>query len=366
MRPTGWETSGVEQPLSLSGFEATALSQEKEYFCHREKFLNHLALGIQSMTEGHQVPQVLSLGELLVEIMRPSVDQPLDEPGQFVGPFPSGAPAIFIDAVARLGVSCGFIGAVGDDAFGKCVLRRLKNDGVDVRHVRVVSHRTTGIAFVSYRSDGSRQFLFHLPQSAASLLTREDVCEDYLRGVKAVHITGSTLGIGEGVRSACYRAVRFCKQYGGMVSFDPNIRPEILGVEAVRNLCEPILQACDVLLPSGQEATMLTGDADEVTACRNLVARGIPVVVLKRGAKGCMVFTDQNEIEIPAYTVTEVDPTGAGDAFAGGFVVALLRGMSVVEAARFASAIGALAVTKQGPMEGLPTLPEVEAFLSTT
>ncbi|GIV16627.1 MAG: carbohydrate kinase [Armatimonadota bacterium] len=311
------------------------------------------------------MPHVLSLGELLVEVMRPAVDQPLDEPGQFVGPFPSGAPAIFIDAVARLGVSCGFIGVVGDDPFGKCVLRRLKGDGVDTRHIRVVSHRTTGIAFVSYRSDGSRQFLFHLPQSAAALLSPEDVREDYLHDVRALHITGSALSISESAREACYRAIRLCKQRGALVSFDPNIRPELLGLEVVRMLCEPVLQSCDVLLPSGAEATMLTGDADEETACRNLVARGVPIVVLKRGAKGCVVFTDQHRVEIPAYPVTEVDPTGAGDAFAGGFVVAMLRGMSVTEAARFASAIGALAVTQQGPMEGLPTLEQMESFLSS-
>lgn len=311
------------------------------------------------------MPQVLSLGELLVEVMRPAVDQPLDEPGQFVGPFPSGAPAIFIDAVARLGMSCGFIGVVGDDPFGRCVLRRLKADGVDTRHVRVVLHRITGIAFVSYRSDGSRQFLFHLPQSAAALLSPEDVREDYLHDVRALHITGSALSISESAREACYRAVRLCKQHGALVSFDPNIRPELLGVDVVRMLCEPVLQSCDILLPSGAEATMLTGDADEETACCNLVAKGVPIVVLKRGAKGCVVFTDQHRVEIPAYPVTEVDPTGAGDAFAGGFVVAMLRGMSVTEAARFASAIGALAVTRQGPMEGLPTLAQVETFLSS-
>jgi len=311
------------------------------------------------------MPQVLSLGELLVEVMRPAVDQPLDEPGQFVGPYPSGAPAIFIDAVARLGVSCGFLGVVGDDAFGRCILRRLRADGVDVRHIRTVTHRTTGIAFVSYRSDGSRQFLFHLPQSAAALLSPEDVRDDYLDGVKALHVTGSALSISDCAREACHRAVNLAKQHGAIVSFDPNIRPELLGVEAVRELCEPVLQASDVLLPSGGEATMLTGDADEEKACRHLVERGIPIVVLKRGVQGCVVFTDNEQVHVPAFPVTEVDPTGAGDAFAGGFVVAMLRGMSVVEAARFASAIGALAVTRQGPMEGLPILAEVEAFLSS-
>ncbi len=312
------------------------------------------------------MPHVLSLGELLVEIMRPGVDQPLDRQGTFLGPFPSGAPAIFIDAVARLGVSCGFIGVVGDDPFGRCVLNRLARDGVDVRSVRVVSHRTTGIAFVAYRSDGSRQFLFHLPQSAAALLSPEDVREEYLAEVRALHITGSALAVSESCREACYRAVRLCKRHGGMVSFDPNVRPELLGIDAVRDLCEPVLASCDVLLPSGSEATMLTGDTDELVACRNLVNRGIPIVVLKRGARGCVVFTDNGgALEIPAFPATEIDPTGAGDAFAGGFIVALLRGMSALEAARFASAIGALAVTKQGPMEGLPTLAEVEAFLAT-
>lgn len=310
------------------------------------------------------MPQVLSLGELLVEVMRPAVDQPLDEPGQFVGPFPSGAPAIFIDAVARLGISCAFIGVIGDDPFGRCVLRRLKGDGVDVRHIRTVTHRTTGIAFVSYRSDGSRQFLFHLPQSAAALLNPEDVREDHLHGTRALHVTGSALSISDSAREACYRAVHLAKQHGAIVSFDPNIRPELQGVDAVREMCEPVLQACDVLLPSGGEAMMLTGDTDEEKACRHLVERGIPIVVLKRGARGCVVFTDHEQMAIPAFPVTEVDPTGAGDAFAGGFVVAMLRGMSVTEAARFASAIGALSVTRQGPMEGLPTLAEVEAFLS--
>lgn len=309
--------------------------------------------------------QVLSLGELLVEVMRPAFDLSLDEPGPFLGPFPSGAPAIFIDAVARLGISCGIIGVVGDDPFGKCVLRRLRQDGVDVHSVRVVSHRTTGIAFVSYRSDGSRQFVFHLPLSAAALLSPEDVHESYMEGVRALHITGSTLSFSDTAREACSKAIRLAKQRGAIVSFDPNIRPELLGIETVRSFCEPILQVCDLLLPSGQEATMLTGDINEENACWSLVSRGIPIVLLKRGAKGCVVFTADGSKEIPSYSVTEVDPTGAGDAFAAGFVVAMLRGMSVYEAARFANAIGALAVTKQGPMEGLPTLADVQTLVSS-
>ena len=220
-------------------------------------------------------PQVIALGELLVEVMRTDVDQPLSQPGEFVGPFPSGAPAIFIDAVARLGASAGFIGVIGGggdadgsgdasaDDFGQCVLSRLRDDGVDTTHVRIAPGYTTGIAFVAYRSDGSRNFLFHLPQAAASLLNPEDVDVNYVAGAEFLHVTGSALSIGESARQACYKAIRACKAAGGRVSFDPNIRPELLGVDRVREICQPLLDQCDLLLPSGLEATMLTGHADQ-------------------------------------------------------------------------------------------------------
>jgi len=76
------------------------------------------------------------LGELLVEIMRDRVDVPFDVPDIFVGPFPSGAPAIFADCLARLGEEVFFVGAVGEDDFGKMILRRLKEDGVDIGGLR--------------------------------------------------------------------------------------------------------------------------------------------------------------------------------------------------------------------------------------
>jgi len=115
-------------------------------------------------------PRVVSLGELLVEVMRKGVDQPLNLPGEFVGPFPSGAPAIFAAAVARLGVPSGCIGVVGADDFGECVLDRLRSEGVDVSRVRVAQHHPTGIAFVAYEGDGSRRFL---PAAAAEILADE-------------------------------------------------------------------------------------------------------------------------------------------------------------------------------------------------
>jgi sugar/nucleoside kinase (ribokinase family) len=299
-------------------------------------------------------PQVIALGELLVEVMRRQVDQPLSQPGEFVGPFPSGAPAIFIDAVARLGIPAGFIGVTGQDAFGTCVLDRLVGDGVDTTWVRTVPGYTTGIAFVAYRGDGGRNFVFHLPQAAAALLDPSDVQEAYVSQASFVHITGSALSISSSACQACYKAVRVCKAAGGQVSFDPNIRPELLGIDQVKAICEPVLEHCDLLLPSGSEAAMLTGETDERAACQALVARGIPIVALKRGKGGSTVFTAHQVIDAPPLEVDEIDPTGAGDCYGAAFVVGLLEGWELERVARFANVVGALAVTKKGPMEGIP------------
>jgi sugar/nucleoside kinase (ribokinase family) len=304
-------------------------------------------------------PKILTLGDLLVEVMRKELDQPLSRAADFVGPFPSGASAIFIDAAARLGGSTGYIGVAGLDDFGECVVGRLREDGVDTSHIRYAPGYTTGTAFVAYRSDGSRKFVYHLSQSAAAQLKPDDIDPDYVRGAAFVHITGSALSMNESVRQACYKAVKVVKDAGGRVSFDPNIRPELLGIDRVRGIVGPVMEACDLLLPSGAEATMLTGDADEETACRNLLASGVPIVALKRGVQGSKVFTAAQTIEVPSLTVTQIDPTGAGDCYGGAFVVGLLEGWDLPRVARFANIVGALSVTRKGPMEGAPFRPEV-------
>lgn len=95
--------------------------------------------------------EIWTMGEMIVEIMREKENEPLDKAGVFRGPYPSGAPAIFIDTVARLGHKGGIIGGVGKDDFGKCLLDRLKSDGVDVSHVIENPKKATGCAIVTDR-----------------------------------------------------------------------------------------------------------------------------------------------------------------------------------------------------------------------
>jgi len=307
--------------------------------------------------------EILAIGEALVEIMRTRVDDPLDRACEFLGPFPSGAPAIFADQAARLGHKVGFIGAVGDDDFGTCQLDRLSRDGLDVSHCPRLPDRATGVAFVTYFSDGSRRFLYHISHAAAGQMPAIDA--EYVKQAEFLHICGSSLSVSERMRDACYQACEIVKAAGGKISFDPNLRPELLGgEEALRRICSPVLDLAYVVLPSGSEAELLTGVAGADQACRALLERGPSVVALKRGAQGCRVFTEEAVVDVPAYRVTAVDPTGAGDCFDAGFVVGLLEGLTMERVGRLANACGALGATVKGPMEGAFTREIVERFMS--
>jgi tagatose kinase len=305
--------------------------------------------------------EILSIGNMLVEIMRTGLDMPLDQPGAFVGPYPSGDTPIYTDTAARLGHRAGFIGVIGADDFGKCMIERFQRDGVDISGVHMLPGYTTGVAFVAYFSGGSRKFIYHWRHAAAGQLAPEHVQPACFQDCRWLHLTGCNIAVSESAREACFKAMHMVPA-GAKISFDANIRPEILTVDQIRQLVQPVLDRADVILPSLTEAAMLTGLSSDDEGCRFWAAQG-KTVVLKMGADGCCIYQGDDSINVPGFKVNEVDPTGAGDSFCAAFTVAMLEGMDLQKAGRFANAVGALAVTKQGPMEGAPTRQEVEDFL---
>jgi len=302
-------------------------------------------------------PEIIAIGELLVEIMRSEVDIAHGEIGEtYKGPYPSGAPAIFIDSAARMAqpfdISTGYIGVIGNDEFGTCIKEKLMNDGVDVSQIRIDKTNTTGIAFNQYNSDGSRKFIF--APGAAGETSPEDVNPDYFKNIKCLHIMGSALSISENSRKACYKAIEIAKEKNPdtIVSFDPNLRPEMLDIETILEISKPVLDQTTILLPSGEEAEMLARVEGENTACVNLLEQGPELVILKRGSDGCTIFTsdDKEGIKVSAYDAEEIDPTGAGDSFGGAFLVGYLESWDLKKIGAFANAVGALKVETFGPM----------------
>jgi sugar/nucleoside kinase (ribokinase family) len=294
---------------------------------------------------------IWTMGELLAEIMRPKAGMSLQEPGVFLGPYPSGAPGIFIDTVARLGHSAAIASGVGEDDFGKAILERLRRDRVSVELVESFPNKSTGVAFVTYFRDGTRRFLFHWDGTPAVLARAPG--PDRIRGARYFHIMGCSLMANEAFRREVFTAVERFAEAGARISFDPNIRFELLAGRAVEDIAGPVLRRCSILFPGEKEAQILGGTEATKDAVEALFRRyPLEVLVLKRGSRGCTVFSGGRALEVPAYRIREVDPTGSGDCFDAGFLCGLLEGRTLMDCARLAAAVGALNAQAFGPMEG--------------
>jgi len=294
---------------------------------------------------------IWTMGEMLVEIMRPRPEMPFHKTGEFIGPFPSGAPVIFADTVARLGHSAGIIGGVGKDGFGQKILQRLKHDGVNCDSVLVSPKSSTAVAFVTYFKDGSRQYIFHI--NGTSAVKIKVLEKKIIPRADFFHIMGCSLMVNSNFRKIIIKTARVFLEKGAQVTFDPNIRVELLKDKNVEEIVKPVMEYCSILFPGVVELKLLTGEDSIESAIQKLFQNNImKLIILKRGKMGCSVFSRDERIDIPAFIIKEVDPTGAGDCFDAGFLCGLSEGKSIYECGRIASAVGALNAAKFGPMEG--------------
>jgi sugar/nucleoside kinase (ribokinase family) len=171
------------------------------------------------------------------------------------------------------------------------------------------------------------------------------------------------MSINEQSAKACLKAIDLVKHSGGKVSFDPNFRPELISAKEVRERFHPLITRSSIVFPTHEEVAVLTGEDNLREACKKLLDMGPEIVAVKQAKEGSTVFTADEEFHALAFTVEEIDPTGAGDCYCAGFLAGVLKGMDLQGTARFANAVGALAVTKKGPMEGAPTLQQVHELL---
>ena len=296
--------------------------------------------------------EIWTMGELLCEVMRPQQDMPLNQTGVFYGPFPSGAPAIFIDTVARLGHTAGIVGGIGKDDFGKCLLERLEHDGVDCSQIVEYDDGTTGVAFVTYFEDGSRRFLYHFADTPATRPKAPDVGK-LGNDVKYFHIMGCSLMAKKDFGQEILRLMRELAKNNIKVSFDPNIRLELLKDETVYKQIEEVLQVCSVFFPGVEELLNISGKETIDAAIEHCFKNpAMEIIALKDGSNGCTIYTRDESISLGVYPVDVKDPTGAGDCFDGAFLCGLLEKKTLKEAAELATAVASLNTAAFGPMEG--------------
>lgn len=263
-----------------------------------------------------------------------------------------GAESNVAIALSRLEVSAGWVGLLGDDEPGQFVLDRIRAEGVDTSLVRRLPDRPTGLYLRDQIGTAVRVY-YYRRGSAASEMAPGAFDPEHLQGASLLHLTGITLALWA-AREARKRRVR--------VSFDVNYRSRLCATEQARALAEEILPDVDLLFVGDDEARALWG-GDDKDSLRELAARGPAELVLKRGRKGAVALIEERPLSQPAFSVQEVDPIGAGDAFAAGYLAAHLWGLDPEERLRVANAMGAMSVTTLGDYEGLPDRKELWNFI---
>ena len=272
-----------------------------------------------------------------------------------------GAESNLAIALSRLGLSTGWAGYLGDDEPGQLVLDGIRAEGVDTSQVRRIEGRPTGL-YLREQVGADVRVYYYRQGSAASTMQRDAFDPDYLGGAKFVHLTGITPALSDDCRAFVLWAAREARAAGARVSFDLNYRSKLWGTKQAREFAEEILPHVYLLLAGDEEARALW-DRDDEALVLDLAGLGPEEVVLKTGSAGSLALVDGEILEHPAFRVSEVDPVGAGDAFAAGYLAGHLWGLPPEERLRVANAMGALSVATLGDYEGLPDNDELRAFL---
>ena len=301
---------------------------------------------------------VLSLGEMMVMLVATEAG-PLRGIEMF-RKHVAGSEANVAIGLARLGHQAGWISRLGEDEFGAYIRNFLRGEGVDVSNVIFDSVHPTGIAFKERRELGARRVLYYRRGSAASHLTPDDLQPSAFKGIRYFQVSGINSALSSSCHETVLAAIDLAHQAGALVSFDPNVRLRLWDAETCRRTLRSLIPHCDIVLPGSDEAELLTGESDPLTAAKALRLLGPRLAIVKLGAQGSMALDDSGVVQAPALKLERiVDPVGAGDGFAAGFLSGQLRGWTTAESLRLGNVVGACAMSVSGDVEGLPTWEEV-------
>jgi sugar/nucleoside kinase (ribokinase family) len=262
-------------------------------------------------------------------------------------------------ALSKLEVSTGLMGKVGTDGFGDFFVNYMKDSGLDTRGIKRTSSVNTSATMVMVSADGERTFFHYLGANAE--LCYDDVNFDIVRETKILHIAGAFL-MPKFDGEATAKVLRQAREWDIITSLDTawDSRGNWMSV------LEPCLQHLDIFMPSIEEARMITRKETPSEIAEYLLSYGIGTVALKMGGEGSYIRTRDWDMSVPSYKVKTVDATGAGDAFAAGFLAGVSRGWDHGEAAKLANAMGACCVTAMGATTGVRNMKETLAFMRDT
>ncbi len=263
--------------------------------------------------------------------------------------FPGGKGANQAVAAARMGGEVTMVGRVGNDDFGNTLIHGLLENKVKTTRVTKDSSAPSGIAMIAVAADGENMIV------VASGANMQVSIEDINKARELMREADLLLLQLETPVEVVSAAVELAKVYDV---------PVVLNPAPAQPLSESLLAKIDVITPNENELAVLSGEANLADGIQKLLGWGVKNLVVTLGANGTRVVSEGIDQHLPAYKVTAVDTTAAGDAFNGALAVALAEGKTLHAAVNDGMAAGALAATKRGAQPSLPTREAVIDFLA--
>ena len=256
---------------------------------------------------------------------------------------PGGAPANLAVAASRLGADVKMTATVGKDHFGDLMIRKLKKESIDISSVRKIDKNTT-LGFVSLRENGEPEFSFY--RGADQKISSEQIEDDQ----EVLHIGSLPLTDDESAENI----IQTVEKTDAKVSFDPNLRSELVNKDYFRTL-EQIIEYTDILFAAEEEIKELGGTEQ--------ILQQVDEIVISKGGEGAEVITEKQNYSAEPPEVEVVDTTGAGDALAGAYLA--FRDEGVGRALEKAVHSASLSIREKGAMAALPKRQDLKNSLQS-
>jgi fructokinase len=321
------------------------------------------------------VGKLFAIGEVLIDFVPLQKGVALKDVISFERA-PGGAPANVAAAVAKFGEQSTMITKLGSDAFGDFLIEQLKQAGVNTDKILRTKEANTGLAFVSLKENGERDFSFYRNPSADLLLQENEIDPLWFSSGDILHFCSVDL-VESPMKTAHKKAIQAVIEKKGLISFDPNVRlPLWESPEACRKAIHEYLPFSHIVKISDEELEFITGKNNVAEGIQSLFTGNVKVVVYTKGPEGAEIYLTGNKFDSRGLSVDVQDTTGAGDAFIGGLLFKLLEfkadpdnlenviSKNHHEILAFANASGALTTTGKGAISALPTKEKVRQLLT--
>ncbi len=325
---------------------------------------------------------VITIGRSSVDLYGQQIGSRLEDIASFAKSV-GGCPANIAIGTARLGLKSGLITRVGDEQMGRFIREQAAREGVAVDGIATDKERLTALVLLAVEAEGVSPMIFYRSDCADMALDEDDIDENFIKSSGAVLVSGTHFSK-PNTEAAQRKAIRIAKANGRKVIFDIDYRPNLWGLaghaegferyvksDRVSSKMKETLPDCDLIVGTEEEIMIASGADDVLGALKEIRRLSSAVIVLKRGAMGCIVYEGPISDDLEAGIVGQGFPIevfnvlGAGDAFMSGFLRGYLRGEPLKTCATWANACGAFAVSRLLCSPEYPTWTELDFFLKT-